>query len=188
MPPQAPQLAADETATHDHLLKTRRLSRLRAQMLAFSATFSDSALGALGSLMPDAQRIFLAPDTISLLGVQQFHVTLPGGASLPARRLHQTDHMSTAGTDPAAGWLALHGSPMCLQDESVMSVWYFGTATSCVIKPAMCRSWAHLERQGLPGRWGPLTARTVASLAVSWSSAPAAGSRGLLGHLTHDWQ
>ena len=49
-----------------------------AQMLAFSATFLEAALQALERLMPDAQRIFLAPDSISLLGVQQFYVTLSG--------------------------------------------------------------------------------------------------------------
>ena len=47
-------------------------------MLAFSATYSEAALQSLQALMPRAQRIVLTPDTTSLLGVEQFYVTVQG--------------------------------------------------------------------------------------------------------------
>ena len=51
-----------------------------AQMLAFSATFSEAALRAMQAIMPQAQRIILTPGTTSLLGVEQFYVTVQGAA------------------------------------------------------------------------------------------------------------
>ena len=77
-------------------------------MLALSATFTEAALGALHGLMPDAQRIFLAADTISLLGVQQFYVTLPGACS----GLHWPDASSHPALHPPS---AAHRSALTLQ-------------------------------------------------------------------------
>ena len=51
-----------------------------AQMLAFSATFSEAALRAMQAIMPQAQRIILTPETTSLIGVEQFYVIVQGAA------------------------------------------------------------------------------------------------------------
>ncbi len=47
-------------------------------MLALSATFSAEALAGAEALMRRPQRVLLAPDSVSLLGVRQFYALVPG--------------------------------------------------------------------------------------------------------------
>lgn len=47
-------------------------------MLAFSATYAPELQALLEGLMAAPQRVLLAPDTVSLLGVRQFHCVVPG--------------------------------------------------------------------------------------------------------------
>jgi len=49
-----------------------------AQVLALSATFSAEALAGVEALMRRPQRVMLAPDSVSLLGVRQFYALVPG--------------------------------------------------------------------------------------------------------------
>ena len=48
------------------------------QVLAMSATFSANALSGIERLMRRPQRIMLAPDHVSLLGVRQYYSLVPG--------------------------------------------------------------------------------------------------------------
>ena len=48
-----------------------------------SATFSASALAGIERLMRRPQRIMLAPDHVSLLGVRQYYSLVPGALATP---------------------------------------------------------------------------------------------------------
>lgn len=55
-------------------------------MLALSATFSGEALAGVERLMRRPQRVLLAPDRVSLLGVRQFYALVQGAPrALPGR-------------------------------------------------------------------------------------------------------
>ncbi len=51
---------------------------LRKQVLALSATYSPGLLEELDGLMAAPHHVMLCPETVSLLGVSQFFVELPG--------------------------------------------------------------------------------------------------------------
>lgn len=53
------------------------------QVLAMSATFSAKALAGIERLMRRPQRIMLAPDRVSLLGVRQYYSLVPGALVTP---------------------------------------------------------------------------------------------------------
>ena len=58
----------------------------RKQLMALSATYSETLLQELEALMTDPRHVMLCGDTVSLLGVKQFFQELPGDfcTTLPA--------------------------------------------------------------------------------------------------------
>ena len=88
------------------------------QVLAMSATFSANALSGIERLMRRPQRIMLAPDHVSLLGVRQFYSLVPGTllvllCSLPPGALAST-HCHTLATGALVFPLCSGGFSMVL--------------------------------------------------------------------------
>lgn len=82
----------------------------RKQMMALSATYSETLLQELEALMTDPCHVMLCRDTVSLLGVKQFFQELPGDSctTLSAPTSDGQQMCEQAGMRPQRGTQCAH--------------------------------------------------------------------------------